>query len=277
MHHSRLENVRLAALRRLRWLSAVPAQFRKDLATKMTSRSRALEGINLFERQWMSQNGEDGILQELFRRLGPGHSYFVEFGVGDGLQCNCAYLARYCAWQGLFIEGNAKDYERLAQHYRKFPRVHTAHAFIRRENIAEIFATYNVPQEFDLLSIDIDGNDYWVWGALESYRPRVVVIEYNATYPPPASVVISYNPDHTWNGTTYFGASLTALSKLGAKLGCALLGTDTRGVNAFFVRSDLLSASGFAALTPENAYHPPAYSAIRGGNPWKPGDYETIY
>ena len=276
MHHSPLENVKLAALRRLRWLSAVPAQLRKDIGTRATRRRRAVEGINLFERQWMSQNGEDGIIQELFRRLGSGSSYFVEFGVGDGLQCNCAYLARYCSWQGLFLEGNPSDYERLAQHYRSFPKVRTEHAFIRRENIAEIFAAYDVPREFDLLSIDIDGNDYWVWGALESYRPRAVVIEYNASYPPPASVAISYNPDHTWNGSTYFGASLTALSKLGNKLGYALIGTDMRGVNAFFVRSDLLTASGFAALPPEAAYHPPQYSAFRGGNPWKPGKYETI-
>ncbi|TGU44557.1 hypothetical protein EN829_071795, partial [Mesorhizobium sp. M00.F.Ca.ET.186.01.1.1] len=96
--------------------------------------------------------------------------------------------------------------------------------------------------------------DYWVWQALAAYKPRVVIIEYNASFPPPQKMVVAYDPSFAWNGTTYFGASLTSLAELGKKLGYALIGTDSRGVNAFFVRRELLGLARFAERTPQEAY-----------------------
>ena len=135
-----------------------------------------------------------------------------------------------------------------------------------------IFTDHGVPTEFDLLSIDIDGNDYWVWESLHVYKPRLVIIEYNSSYPPPQKMVIPYNPSFTWDGTDYFGASLTSLALLGTRLGYALLGTDSRGVNAFFIREDLLSISTLRLqeLPPEQAYNPPKYGIYNGGHPPKP-------
>ncbi|KON86177.1 hypothetical protein AF332_04620 [Sporosarcina globispora] len=230
------------------------------------------DSINSYEKKVRSQNGEDGIIEELFFRIGTTNKYFVEFGVQDGSECNTAYLSLFNNWSGLMIEGNKKNYKRLKANFSNHKFVKTVHQFVTKDNISSIFKHNYVPAEFDLLSIDIDGNDYWVWNALLEYKPRIVVIEYNASYPPPQKMVIPYNPNFVWDGTSYYGASLTSLSELAKKLGYALLGTDLRGVNAFFIRKDLVALSGFQELTPEQGYHLPSYNnGPLGGHPWRDG------
>ncbi|MED0678622.1 hypothetical protein ACKE5C_18645 [Aneurinibacillus thermoaerophilus] len=234
------------------------------------------EQLHSYEKKIMSQNGEDGIIEELFSRIGTTNQFFVEFGVQDGLECNSAYLALFKNWSGLMIEGNLNHYKNLYSNFANRATVKIVHQFITKENIVSIFKRMHVPIEFDLLSIDIDGNDYWVWRALSEYNPRIVVIEYNASFPPPQKMVIKYNPNFMWDGTSYYGASLTSLSELGKELGYSLIGTDSRGVNAFFIRNDLVNASRFKELTPEQAYHPPAYGPYNGGHPWRDGPYLEI-
>jgi len=236
---------------------------RYEKARNWTMRTvlRRFADINEFESRSASQNGEDGIIAEIFGRIGTTNRYFVEFGVGDGHECNTANLAR-SGWSGLMLEGDPGDAARLAERFAAGGSIRTAHAFITAENIADIFQSHAVPKEFDLLSIDIDGNDYWVWRALAGYSPRVVVIEYNAAYPPPRRWVMRYDPDHRWDKTTYYGASIASLCALGDERGYALLGTDVTGVNAFFVRRDLIRASGFRALDAGRAYHAPSYYGI---------------
>ena len=223
--------------------------------------------INAYERRESSQNGEDGILHELFRRIGSERGFFVEFGVEDGRQCNTAALVR-AGWRGVMIEGDPEKFRGLAATYADTPAVRTVNAFVTAENIAELFAEHGVPTEFDLLSIDIDGNDYWVWEALAAYRPRAVVIEYNGAHPPPERWVMAYDPRHRWGDDTYYGASLASLAALGARLGYALVGTDQRGINAFFVRDDLLAAAGFPRRTAAEAYHPNAVGHRAGEGPF---------
>lgn len=218
----------------------------------------AYASINDYERKVRSQFGEDGVIAELLRRLGATHRWFAEFGVADGVECNCAFLAD-AGWSGLMIEADEHAYQRLAHRYAGSPHVRTVHSFVTAENIAGIFAEQGVPTDLDVLSIDVDGNDYWLWQALGGYSPRIVVIEYNAAYPPPQRWVMRYDPTHHWDGTTYYGASLASLASLGERKGYALVGTTTQGVNAFFLRDDLLAASRFSRLSPEDAYHPPAY------------------
>lgn len=211
--------------------------------------------LNAYERTVYSQNGEDGILREIFRRIGTTNTFFVEFGVEDGLECNTALLSRAHGWQGLLIEGSAQNFARLERNYERYPLVKRVRSFITRENIVQLFEQAGVPKEFDLLSIDIDGNDYWIWEALSAYKPRVTVIEYNATRPPPERWVIVYNPEHRWSDDGYMGASLASLEALGKRLGYALLGTDEKGINAFFIRGDLVAASRFPILSAQQAYH----------------------
>lgn len=211
-----------------------------------------LSTFNDFERRIYSQNGEDGVISELFARI-PTTRYFVEIGVEDGLESNAALLARHYGWKGLFIEGDPASFARLASNYSKLP-VRCVEAIVTRENIASILKDQGVPRSFDLLSIDIDGNDYYVWEALAEYAPSVVVIEYNASFGATESKTIAYDPKHSWQKDSYYGASLTALTKLGNHLGYALVGTNKRGINAFFVRRNFMPTLGFRETTPQEAW-----------------------
>ncbi len=242
-------------------LSNVPV-FRKSLATlrKLARRrhARALSRFSdpqAFEKKVLSQNAEDGIIHEILFRIGLDR-YFVEFGVGDGSECNSALLAQKYGWRGLVIEGDPRLAAALRERYRSSP-IEVRTAYVTRASIVEIFRSASVPEEFDLLSIDIDGNDFWVWEALDAYRPRLVVIEYNASIPPDRFWVMRYDAAYIWKKTLYYGASLRALVHLGEKKGYALIGTDSAGVNAFFVRRDLLSAAGFPERSPEDVYRKP--------------------
>jgi len=111
----------------------------------------------------------------------------------------------------------------------------------------------------DLLSIDVDRNTYHIWKALRGWSPRVVAIEYNATFPPDMNWVVDYDASKSWNGTSYFGASLKALEMLGTELGYHLVGCDLAGVNAFFVRKDLCGDRFCAPFSAENHFEPIRY------------------
>ena len=130
----------------------------------------------------------------------------------------------------------------------------------------------------NLLSVDIDFNDYWVWKAMQVARPRVVSIEYNASLRPPLSLVVPYNPDSIWTGGNYFGASLEALVRLGTLKGYRLVGCCFAGVNAFFVRDDLCEDLFFEPATAEEHYEPARYfaSVFPAGHSGRPGPYIKV-
>lgn len=198
-----------------------------------------------------SQNGEDGIIEAIFRKIGTTNRYYAEFGGEDGLQCNTRYLMKKHGWQGVLFDG-------------KPPAGSSVHQeFITAENIQDIFRKYKVPQNLDLLSVDIDGNDYWVWKAITDYHPRVVVIEYNSMIPASEKKTIPYNPQFVWDGTDYYGASLGALESLGRQKGYRLIGTDRHGVNAFFVRAGLCEGN-FIQRRFAELFHPPAFKGVAG-------------
>lgn len=212
--------------------------------------------IPFIERREFSQNGEDGIIHAIFAMIGTTNKYYVEFGVEDGLQCNTRYLMTQKGWQGLLMDGS---FENTQMNLQK--------EFITAENIEDLFRKYRVPDRFDLLSIDIDGNDYWIWKAITHFHPRAVIMEYNAHIPPEKSVTIPYDPAFQWDKTDYYGASLLALKKLGEEKGYTLLGTDRNGVNAFFVESSLI-AGKFDPLPWPKTFHPPAFKGKTGlGHP----------
>jgi len=142
--------------------------------------------LNKYEYQVYSQNGEDGIIQEIFKRIGATNKFFVEFGVGNGLECNTLLLLLK-NWKGCWIDGSDRDIDFIKQKFNFLINkgLSVTKSLIKAENIEALFSSLKVPEELDLLSIDIDGNDYWVWKAISHYRPRVVVIEYNGMFPPP--------------------------------------------------------------------------------------------
>lgn len=199
---------------------------------------RSSDDLRIFAEQFYSQNGEEGIILEIFRRIGVTNRIFVEFGVESGVECNTRYLAESLDWSGVYFEPSADSYEKLQQLWQENPKIQTRKAAITSSNFESELESAEVPKEFDLLSIDIDSNDYWVWKSLNNWSPRVVIIEYNPFHDPPKKWVMKEDPDFVWNATTYFGASFTSLYLLGHSKGYQLVGTDPMGVNMFFIRND---------------------------------------
>ena len=205
-----------------------------------TCRAETTAGpLTEFELRCFSQHGEDGVIAELLHRLGESNRFFVEFGIESGREGNCVFLADVLGWSGLFIEAEEQHFSELSDKYAANTAVRTLRANVTPQNIESSSLTPASPSEPDLLSIDIDGQDYWVWEALEQHRPRILVIEYNAALPTGRQLVQPRENAEGWDGTDYFGASLDALCALADRKGYTLAHTDLAAVNAFFVRSDL--------------------------------------
>jgi hypothetical protein len=197
---------------------------------ELTLLARPIADITRYERRVDAQNGEDGILEAIFAKIGTTNKRYVEFGTGDAHECNTRYLRRWKGWNGLWMDAVFADRRGVVKREA-----------VSAENIQALFAKYGVPKQLDLLSIDIDGNDYWIWQAITDYAPRVVVIEYNSTILPSESLTIPYDPNYRWNErTNYYGASLRALQRLGTRKGYTLVGCDNSGTNAFFVQQALV-------------------------------------
>lgn len=215
-----------------------------------------------------SMHDEDGIIEEIFRRVGETNRWFVEFGAGDGLE-NCTTYLLMKGWSGAWIEGSAACYQAILRHLSfaiEEKRLRVKYSFITAENIEALFAELGVPEEFDFLSIDIDRNDYWVWEAIRHWRPRVVAIEYNASWMASVACVVPYEPYATWDGSNYAGASLKALEYLGRRKGYCLVGCNFTGVTSFFVREDLAAGGRFKEpFTAENHFEPPRHVRMPSG------------
>ncbi len=215
---------------------------------RMTTRSPvSLDNLEVAERQVYSQNGEDGVIEAIFATIGVTNRYFVEFGCEDGSECNAAYLLNQ-GWRGLWMDASYESHDPIKPIRKEL---------VTAENIDALLRKYQVPHEFDLLSIDIDGNDFWVWKAIE-HRPRVVVIEYNAHFAPPLRSAMRYDPHFQWEGTSYYGASLVALAELGRLKGYTLVYCEWAGVNAFFIADELLP-DGYLPRAVESIFRGPNY------------------
>ncbi len=212
-----------------------------------------------------SQNGEDGVLLSLLHEVGllgggggggGGPRYFVEFGVEDGSECNTRILRERFRWDGLLMDGSHGNASiGLAKH------------FITAEAINGLFAAHGVPAEIDLLSVDLDFNDWHVLEAVlraGKFKPKVVAIEYNGHVPPEEPRTVAYNASRMWDGATdYSGAGTGAIAALGARHGFRLVYCETHGVNAFLVRDTLLMRPGggegdFSWLDAARRVHQPA-------------------
>ncbi len=216
-----------------------------------------------------SQFGEDGILLYIFSVIGAASKKCVEI-CGGGGNDNTANLIINHGWNGLFFEGSESHIQRGRQFYGRCadtkvwpPKL--VQAWITAENVNSLLAEQGYSGEIDLLSLDMDGVDYWVWKAIEGISPRVVVLEYNNVWGPDEAVTVPYQPDfiaennnvsplhyqrrrvaNTFAGKpiadrvdNYFGASLAAFVTLGKQKGYRLVGCERYGFNAFFVRSDV--------------------------------------
>lgn len=208
-----------------------------------------------------SEANEDGAICEIFRRIGTEYKFFVEIGVGDGLECNTAFLLMQ-GWSGIWFECSQPSVHKGRVNFHAYP-VRIMQQAVTRENVDSVIRAACGDNSVDLLSIDIDSYDYYLWEAILCIRPRVVVVEYNASFPPHISKTIAYDPSYQPPvGTLYFGATLDAFVKLGATKGYSLVGCSVSGVNAFFVRDDLLGDCFRSPYTADNHYEPPRYGLI---------------
>lgn len=214
-----------------------------------------------------SMADQDGIIQEIFKRIGTTNRHVIEFGCGDGLENNTVYLL-LTGWKAFWMDGG--DTQIATVREKHAPRLASGQlqvkqTFITRENINDLLRSSGLGPEIDLLVIDLDGNDYYVWEAIDAVQPRVVVIEYNGTFRPPVKIVQEYRADHVWDSTNFFGSSLAALADLGDRKGYGLVGCNFSGIDAFFVRKDLIGDRFAGPFTAERHYRPPMYDAfVRG-------------
>ena len=199
-----------------------------------------------YEFQVFSQWGEDGIISYLVNNVDIENNFFIEFGVENYLESNTRFLLKKFNWSGLIIDSSQKNID-----YIKKDKIYWQHdinalcEFISRENINKIFLENVSQKNIGLLSIDIDGNDYWVWKAITTIDPSIVVIEYNSILGSSKNYTVPYSKNFERNkahySNLYYGASLPALVKLGKEKGYALVTCNSAGNNAFFVKKNLLN------------------------------------
>jgi len=215
-----------------------------------------------------SQFGEDGIIQHLARAVDPAETTFVEIGTGDYRESNTRFLLQNDNWRGIVIDGG-EDHVRFVLGSGLSWRfdVEPVSAFVTRENVNALISDNGLSGEIGLLSVDVDGIDYWLWQAIDVVSPAIVVSEYNALWGPEATITVPYDPgfvnSEAHYSQLYFGASLGALVHLGASRGYRFVGCASNGANAFFVREDV--AGDLPAQTAASGYRESRF--LTGRNP----------
>lgn len=212
--------------------------------------------------QYGSQNFEDGMIEEAFRRISCKDRTFVEIGAGNGLENNTVSLLA-SGWKGWWMEGDSANCTNIRKELEKMPavgqRLTVEQALVSPTNVKELFRRLAIPQEVDLFSLDIDLDTYHIWAALPDFRPRLVVVEYNGGISPSVEWISHWREGQVYDKSQAFGASLKAYEILGRKHGYSLVGCDLTGVNAFFVRNDLVEDRFAEPFSSENHYEPIRY------------------
>ena len=200
------------------------------------------EDIGMSESRVFSQNGEDGILRYLLHRLGVATGSFVEIGA-ERHEANCLLLALHQGWTGVFVDGDPDVAANLTALLEHASDVLVMNEMIDPATVDAAMERWGVPAEIDVLSIDVDGADYYVWEAARRVRARIVVIEYNSALDPERALAQPPNAQ-AWDGTVNFGCSVEALRRLAERKGYALVYLESSGTNAFFVALEHLLELG---------------------------------
>ncbi len=221
----------------------------KLLYRNLVESGSALPGLSGVGFKVFSQTDEDGILLYIFSIIGTVNRKSVEVCAGNGIECNTANLITNHGWHGLLVDGNEILVKQGQDFYRKNPHTHVfppnfVHTWITRDNINRVIRDNGFEGEIDLLSIDMDGVDYWIWEAIEAIEPRVVVVEYQDIIGPEKALTVPYSDNFnayehptTLGMPNFCGASLPAFTKLAKTKGYRLVGCNRYGYNAFFIRN----------------------------------------
>lgn len=217
---------------------------RKNALDQWISRCNSMPPAKLADTSSdiFTYHGEDGIIQYLLSRLQPVPCTFADIGSGDGITSNCATLALHYNWSGVFIDQDTAQLAVGRRFYQKRVEQGAAHQFVEaevnKENINTLLKDAGLTGPVGLLSIDIDGNDYWIWKAIDIIQPAIVVVEAKVEFGF-RSVAVPYGPsNHHRADPRYNGASVEAFRKLGEAKGYKLAGSNKQGYNLFFVKQD---------------------------------------
>ncbi|AXI54203.1 hypothetical protein C1J05_06610 [Sulfitobacter sp. JL08] len=214
-----------------------------QIAARQVAQVDSVKSLADVEFSVFSQWGEDGILEWLIFKLGCIPPNFIEFGVENYRESNTRFLLKNRNWRGLVLDGSKEMVATITNDSISWRHDLTAvAAFITRSNIEDLIASAGFSGEIGVLSIDIDGNDYWVWDAIKNVSPHIVVVEYNSNFGDMLPLTIPYRDDFVRTlahfSNLYYGASYKALEVLGKSKGYVLLGSNRTGSNLFFVRED---------------------------------------
>jgi FkbM family methyltransferase len=205
--------------------------------------------LRLTEHCVYSQHGEDGVIAELARRTNCAQ-VMVELGAGSGDECNSRAL-REQGWRVIALDGNPEGSSWVRT------------AFLDAENTGVILRDSVIDDSVGVLSIDLDGNDFWILLTMpDEMLPTVLVMEYNATVGPVEPLTVRYRPRRVWDHSNHFGASLAALTMLASHRGLDLVYCDSVGVNAYFVARSALADAGLVAVPVTEAYRPPQFGLL---------------
>lgn len=223
--------------------------------------------IEQAEFRVFSQFGEDGIIQFLVQRVTVSSRFFVELGVEDYAESNTRFLLVNDAWRGVIVDAGEAHKRFLAESRLDWrTTVDAVSAFIDRDNVNDVLRRAGAAGPIGLLSIDIDGNDYWVLEAIDAVAPQILVAEYNSLFGPERAVTVPYDPafvrSEKHSSHLYWGASLAALARAADAKGLALVGGNRAGNNAFFVRRDALGA--IPARSVAECWRPAQFRESRG-------------
>jgi hypothetical protein len=234
------------------------------------NKDKKFDNIQDYEFQIFSQFGDDGIIRYLINNIKNIENKFIEFGVENYEEANTKFLLESFNWEGLIIDSNnnyVSDIKKKNYYWRY--NLNVANEFISKENINSIIIDNNFSGEIGILSIDIDGNDYWIWEEINAVNPSIVVIEYNALFGDELSVTIPYNKNFSRNNNQkdniYYGASLNALFKLGNKKNYSLICTNSNGNNAYFLRNDLIPVDHYLIKqrTPQECFNRNSFKEVK--------------
>lgn len=228
--------------------------------------------LEFFEKTLYSESGEDGILMKLIELIyyDNNNKFFVEFGAEDGSQCNTKILREMFNWNGLQMDGG---YENESINLKK--------EFLTKENVVDTFEKYRVPKHINVLSIDIDYNDFYCLNKiLEKYTCDIIICEYNATHLPNEDKIVIYDKDGESFGSNYFGLSLLSVDKLGKKYNYSLIYCNKKGVNCFLINNSIIEQKNLQFKNVgciEEIYRTPKYgSGPNGGHPQDPYNRKYI-
>jgi hypothetical protein len=211
--------------------------------------------LRIYEKAVYSQNGQDGVIEQIFHLLNLPiqNNTFFEIGTQDGSECNTRYFRENHNWYGIMIDGGYQN-----------PNINLFQHLVTAENVCDILNGYQCPNYVNFLSLDIDFNTFYVLGALiNQFSFDIIDVEYNSSYKD--DWIVQYDPNGQWDGSNYFGASLLSFYLLLKNKGYSLIYTDANGADAFFVKDSLAKNLNLPDINnPDKIYSPPRYGDGKG-------------